>query len=174
MTVVVSIDERVVSRIGRATSLGNEVALQIRRAKVDGRRGDVWLREALEAFCDHLSPAWGAGYHAAEYDAKVMSDGPGVRAVGRDFGRYLPGLFWLNFFGRPYVDLLGQKRLLSTPANRVARLDDGVLVQLSDDPRSWNDPDYAEAERRALAHLGRDYFFSKQHPDRAGIALLWD
>ena len=37
-----------------------------------------------------------------------MSDTPRVEAVGRDFGRFLPGVFWLNFLaaaGKPHRSL---------------------------------------------------------------------
>jgi hypothetical protein len=50
-----------------------------------------------------------------------MSEGPRIEAVGCDFGRFLPGLFWLNFFGRPYRGLIGDAHLRSTPAGRGRR-----------------------------------------------------
>jgi hypothetical protein len=39
-----------------------------------------------------------------------MSESPRAEAVGRDFGRYLPGVFWLNFFGPDYTDRIGPER----------------------------------------------------------------
>ena len=83
----------------------------------------------------------------------------GFAAVGRDFGRFLPGLFTANFFGRPYVELIGRERLLTAPGARA--LGDGVLITAGDDPAEWD-----SAERRARDHallecLGPEHFFSK-------------
>lgn len=137
LTVVIFVDQIVLSPLGLKHNLGNSVSLQVRRAKVEGIAGPEWLRAAFETLCGDLSPAWGAAHHPAEYWSKVMSDEPPVRPVGRDFGRFLPGVFWLNFFGRPYVDLLGEQRLRSAP--NAEPVGDGVLVAVGDDPRQWDD-----------------------------------
>jgi hypothetical protein len=174
LTVVVSIDEWITSPLGRTKSLGNRIALQVRRPKVEGCAGHAWLRETFETLCARLSPAWGHAGHPAEYWDKVMSHEPRIEAVGRDFGRFLPGLFWLNFFGRRYRQFIGDERLRSTPAERVAVVKEGVLVALGSDPRQWNTPDYARAEKQMRDHLGPQLFFSKTEPDRPTVAVSWD
>src|SRR5439155_664930 len=120
-----------------------------------------------ETLCAELSPAWASAGHSAEYWAKVMSDAPRVEALGRDFGRFLPGVFWLNFFGRPYRELLGDDRLRSTPAARVAIVDDGVLVGLAGEGWPGRDSEgSAEPSRQApLARRARARF-----PRQASIA----
>jgi hypothetical protein len=174
LTVVVLIDEWITSPLGSKKYLGNQIALQVRRPKVEGYAGHAWLRETFETLCARLSPAWGSACHPAEYWAKVMSDGPRIEAVGRDFGRFLPGLFWLNFFGRRYRQLIGDERLRSTPAERVAVIKEGMLIALGSDPRRWNTPDYARAEKQVRDHLGPELFFSKTEPDRQTVAPSWD
>jgi hypothetical protein len=154
LIIIISVDERVVSRLGERTALGNHLAFQVRRSKVAGRSGTVWLGEVFEAFCNRLSPVWGEAGHPDEYWAKVMSERPSIAAVGRDFGRFLPGVFWLNFFGRRYRDLFGEDRLRSTPASWVGVVDDGVLVGLGLEPSRWDTPEYAAAEQRVRDHLG--------------------
>jgi hypothetical protein len=174
LVVVVSVDKMVVSPLGAKLQLGNRIALQVRRPKVGRSAGDTWLREAFELLCARLSPAWGSVGHAREYWAKVMSDQPLVEAVGRDFGRFLPGLFWLNFFGRRYCDLIGDDRLRSAPAERVATVDDGVLIVIGGDPAAWDTPEYVVREQRVRTHLGTELFFSKAEPERLTIAPNWD
>ncbi len=174
LTVVVSIDEWITSPLGSRKGLGNQIALQVRRSKVEGCAAHVWLRETFETLCARLAPAWGSACHPAEYSAKVMSDGPRIEAVGRDFGRFLPGLFWLNFFGRRYRRLIGDQRLRSAPGGRVALINDGILIGLGSDPRHWNTPDYARTEMQVREHLGQELFFSKADPDRPTVAPLWD
>ena len=106
-----------------------------------------------------------------EYDAKNIShEGGGTEAVGVDVSRYLPGLYWLNFFGKPYCELIGLERLLDTPAHEVKGVDDGVLVRLSKDSREWEREDYREAERKVLNHIGRQYCFSKEEPNQKTVA----
>jgi hypothetical protein len=63
LVMVVSVDERVVSPLGRATALGNSIALQVRRPKVEGRGGAVWVQEVFKGLCAGLSPAWGSAQH---------------------------------------------------------------------------------------------------------------
>jgi len=174
LVVVVSIDERVLAPVGPTWQLGNSIALQLRRPEVEGRVADHWMHEAFEALCIELSPAWASAGNSAEYWAKVMSDPPRVEAVGRDFGRFLPGVFWLNFFGRRYRALLGDDRLRTTPAARVAILDDGVLVELATDPLRWDTPEYASDEQKVRDHLGPELFFSKAEPDRLTTVPDWD
>ena len=173
LVVVVSIDEMVLSPLGPAKALGNHVALQVRRPGIEGQPGGQWLREAFEALSAELAPAWGYACHPDEYWAKVMSDAPSIRAVGRDFSRSLPGLFWLNFFGRRLRDSVGEDRLLSTPAHRVAAVDAGVAVELAADARSWSTPEYAGREALVREHLGADLFFSKAEPDRRAAMPDW-
>jgi hypothetical protein len=174
LVVIVSLDETVLSRLGARKQLGNRVSLQVRRPRIERLRGDDWLQGTFEAMCSELSPAWAWAGQTAEYWAKVMSDPPRVEAVGRDFGRFLPGLFWLNFFGGRYRELLGDERLRSTPAARVVMVDDGVLVGLASDPLMWDTAGYAADEQRVRDHLGSELFFSKAEPDRWTVAPAWD
>lgn len=174
LVMVVSIDEMVLSPLGAKKKLGNSLVLQVRRPKVEGRTGEVWLREAFETLCCELSPAWGSSHHVAEYWAKVMSDPPRVEAIGRDFGRFLPGLFWLNFLGGPYRELLGDDRLRATPSGYLTALGDGVLVALGNDPLAWDTPEYVSREQQVRDHLGAELFFSRAEPDRPTIVPPWD
>jgi hypothetical protein len=159
LTVVVSVDEWPVSPLGDALQLGNTVTLQLRRARVQGRPARVWAASVFEALAAATAPAWGAVWAREEYDAKVMSDGPGVAAIGRDFGRFLPGLFTVNFFGPPYVDLIGRERLLGAPGARA--VGDGVLIAAGDDPSAWAGEERRRRDDELLDHLGREFFFAK-------------
>ncbi len=171
LTVVVSVDLMVLSRLGPKRHLGNSVALQVRRSKVEGRPAADWLRSTFETLCGSLCPAWGAAGHPDEYWSKVMSDEPPIRSVGRDFGRFLPGVFWLNFFGQPYAELLGRERLESAPAADV--VGDGIVVAVGADPRHWDDPTTAGIEQQLRDHLGPELFFTKGDPDRPGVVPDW-
>lgn len=46
-----------------------------------------------------------------------------------------PELEWMNFFGRPYIDMFGREKLLSAPCHSVKEIGDNVIaLQLSENP----------------------------------------
>ncbi len=161
LVVIVSVDELVLSPMGARKLLGNRIALQVRRPSVAGRPGTEWLAETFETLCARLAPAWGHAEHPAEYWAKVMSESPRVEAIGRDFGRHLPGVFWLNFFGAAYTERIGAERFAALPPGFTTTLATGHLVRLATEPQTWTTPDYAIDERMVRDTLGRKQFFEK-------------
>ena len=173
LTMVISIDEAITSRIGPQTKLGNRITFQVRRASLEGRSGTDWARAACMQLCTELQPAWASACHPREYWDKVMSETPSVQAVGRDFGRYLPGLFWLNGFGPPFARLIGRERLIATPATEVVVCGDVIVVVRGDGPGQWDEPATVAVEDRIIEHLGQDLFFSKAAPDRSGRVPDW-
>jgi hypothetical protein len=161
LVVIVSVDEIVLSTLGTRKLLGNGIAIQVRRPNVAGRPGTQWLAEAFETLCVRLAPAWGHAEHPAEYWAKVMSLSPRIEAIGRDFGRYLPGVFWLNFFGAAYTERIGAERFAALPPEFTTTVATGRLVRLASTPQTWTTPDYAIDERRVRDTLGQRHFFEK-------------
>lgn len=78
--------------------------------------------------------------------------------------KYIPDLYWGTVLGRPYVELFGRERILSSPAAQVEELTDGVFyLQLTDDIRDLETRfDHVEAVRQSIKeHLGRDAFFDE-------------
>ena len=171
LIVVVRVDEYALAPLGKKWIFGNDVALQIRRSKVEGVDAAAWSVDVFRALCDALQPFHGDVHAQDEYDAKNMShEGGGLEAMGADASRYLPGLYWLNFFGKPYCDLMGRERLLSAPAAEAREVGNGILLRLADNPLEWASPEYKAVERRVLDHAGPQYFFSKDDPNRKTVA----
>jgi hypothetical protein len=48
----------------------------------------------------------------------------------------LPGIFWANLLGAPYVGLIGRDRLISTPA-QVLTAGENVLLVVHEEPDDW-------------------------------------
>jgi len=92
------------------------------------------MEEQFVELCRNTSPVWGSVRDDKEYWTKVMTESPVVSAIGRDFGKYLPGLFWMNFLGKPYVNLIEKSRLASTPSLTVQEIDEGLCLKLYEDP----------------------------------------
>ena len=173
LTMVISIDEMVASPMGPRTALGNRVVFQVRRSTIERRPSDGWVHQAFVELCGALAPAWASAQHPGEYWAKVMSERPSIQAIGRDVARYLPGLFWLNGFGRPYADLVGEQTLITTPATDVVEVEGAILIVRGESPYDWSLPATRAIERRIVDHLGADLFFDRSHPDRPGRAPAW-
>lgn len=150
----------------------NELTIEAYRlSTVEGKTVSAWAREAFETIVARLPIRYANVYANEEYDAKNMiDDETGVRAIGANITHATPGLYWLNFFGRPYVDLMGRDRLLSAPAYEVKSVDDGVLIALDSSADGWLSAAYRQREQAVIAHLGKQYFFSRHDPARQTVA----
>jgi len=167
LTVIVRADEYLLAPSAGRWLFGNEIALQIRRSKIESKDSIAWAEEIFEAICAAISPLHGVVHTWDEYDSKNMShEGGGLEAVGVDASKHLSGIYWLNFFGKPYLDLIGSEVLLTAPAVKACKLDEGVMIKLDDDPRHWTSAKYKETEKRVLQHIGEKYFFSKEEPKK--------
>ena len=82
--------------------------------------------------------------------------------VTHDLNKYLPDIYWLTVFGRPYVQLFSRERLLSCPAYCVKELEDGsIVVQLTPELRDITSEEAAfeRVRQEARNHLNNDAFF---------------
>ncbi|WNG57780.1 hypothetical protein F0U59_25730 [Archangium gephyra] len=90
----------------------------------------------------------------------------------RDYSEGLPGLFWRNFLGLPFVRLFGE-RLDSLPPDRARRLgDDLVLVQPYELPSQAGSLEADAQERELIALLGSECFYDherRQKPTRRPV-----
>ncbi len=90
----------------------------------------------------------------------------------RDYSEGLPGLFWRNFFGPPFVRLFGQ-RLESLPPDRVQRLgEELVVIQPYELPTQAGSPEADAHERELIELLGPECFYDherRQKPTRRPV-----
>ncbi|MFW5415222.1 hypothetical protein J0910_00930 [Nocardiopsis sp. CNT-189] len=171
LILVVSVDDHPAKRMRAGeVRLDNSATLTAPARRVAGRPRSEWMRAFFERACAGTDPVWGAVYTRGEYYARVMADGGVHRAVGRDFGRYLPGLFPVNCFGEVYRELIGDRALAEAggvPAGTTR------IVEVASEPDDWDAPAALEARRRALAVLGAEHFFDKAAPEAPGRAPDW-
>jgi len=144
----------------------NSISVHIDRARVGGSARALWaLRLITEVGADPRL-LWGASFLDAEFRAKNLHDGPdGMWALGRDVRVSLPGVFWANVFGDPYVRLMGRGRLASVPARVLAAGQDVVVVG-HDEPEEWAEPAVTARNDQIARHIGVQYFFDRRAPDR--------
>lgn len=102
LTVVILLDDWTFCPIGNSWRAGNQIAIQVRKDRIEGRDSPIWVEECFERCCSTLHPLFAFAGATEEYYAKNMSkQGGGLRAIGIDIAKYLPGLYWLNYFGVP-------------------------------------------------------------------------
>lgn len=170
---ILTLDDYLFAPSGGRWMWGNTLSIQV----LISRQIDAvqLARRFLKRACEDLSPLYGRSHLIDEWDAKNISrEGGGVMAVGLDVSRYLPGIYWMNFFGAPYCGLIGRERLKGTPAPIVEEIDSGVLIGLSLSPLEWRAPEYRLAEEAVLRHVGQEYFFRKDGRNLRTVAPDFD
>ncbi len=171
LAILIHLDEFIFIRVAESWYWGNSVLFRIMRPKGSSPLSH-WAREIFETACRTLSPAYAHAVHVGEYDKKNMCFDSGVEAIGVDWGRCIPGLYWLNYFGKPFSRVFGTSKILDSLKDEAARIGrDGLQVSLGDDPYSWDTEQYKSKERKALEHLGRQYFFDRAHPERKTVLV---
>jgi hypothetical protein len=96
---------------------------------------------------------------------RLVPEGAGLKLTFtvRGYGEGLPGLFWRNFFGPPFVRLFGE-RLASLPEDcRKPLGDELVLVQPYELPTEAGTEHGNARERALIEHLGPECFYDHEH-----------
>lgn len=97
-----------------------------------------------------------------EFDAKNLDrSGGGVRAVGLDISKYLPGFYWGNFFGEFLCEVIGKERLLKVPGCNSRSIGKGVFIYNQLPPDTWSQPGFIANAKAATSHIGQRFFFEK-------------
>jgi len=150
----------------------NDVTIQVNNLDiVEGKPADVWMKDVFEAIVERLDIHYARACDERDFASKnLLEVNGGARAIGVDFEKAIPGLYWLNYFGAGYVDFLGRDRLLTSPAVEVKAVRDGVLLELYRSPADWQSDVAGKCVEAVTAHLGRQFFFSRYEPDRQTIA----
>ena len=74
--------------------------------------------------------------------------------------KYLPDIYWITVFGKPYVELFSRERLLSAPVFRVRELSNGsILMKLFDDFNFCERDAYENRKQSVKKHLFENAFF---------------
>jgi len=161
LILIVWYDDYLASFSGEVLLLGNSITLQICRTKVEKQDAGKWAETCFRQLCS-LGDIWhGFAGTLDEYDSKNMDFSEGMCAIGRDYSRALPGLYWLNYFGGTYLNAMGADNVLNAPAAEVQRIQDGALVKVFDNPRDWDSAGSIDTQKRVVDHLGRQFFFDR-------------
>jgi hypothetical protein len=150
--------------IGSSWLWSNSIGGRISAARVESTDRQEWIRRLTDELTTTTTMLWGAAYLHPEFARSNLDTSAGMRAIGRDVRTSLPGIYWLNIFGPPYVDLVGARRLLDAPADTVERSGDHVVIRAYRDAEDWAVND--ETRHGLSAALGAEHFFDRNHPTR--------
>lgn len=68
--------------------------------------------------------------------------------------KYVPALFWGNYFGEKYVNHFGEERLIKSPHGHVSRVCSGIMITMTNDPMEYNSDECVEARKKLSRYLG--------------------
>lgn len=88
--------------------------------------------------------------------------------IGNNPEHGIPGLYWLNFFGRLYVEYFTEEKL-SAVARHAAVFSlagEGIGLQFGRSPEESLSPDMLEQQRIVVDILGENAFFDIHQPER--------
>jgi hypothetical protein len=123
------------------------------------------------------NPYLAIGYHSDDFERQNVyrnfqcEDGSTelYRVVGIHPERFLPGLYWLNYFG---PELTASIPALIKGACRAVPHGKGTLLKLADDPRQMTTPESIERIEQCKRELGEHRFFVKNpEPEEDGATI---
>ena len=87
----------------------------------------------------------------------------------------LPGIYWANFFGRPYIDFFGREKLLATPCYEVRQINDDLILLLT--AERLTAPDVIGNDvvvNRVKAYLNQNAFAGPNFPEEKCAVPAFD
>ena len=80
----------------------------------------------------------------------------------------LSGIYWANFFGRPYIEFFGREKLLATPCYKVQEINDDLILLLT--AENLNAPEMIDSDKvinQIRAYLNQNAFAGPNFPDES-------
>jgi len=72
----------------------------------------------------------------------------------------IPNIYWVNFFGKPYVEMIGADKLSTAPCHRTEKMSDGgIMLMLTQTPQESISKEGRVKAKEVKEHLGTEYFF---------------
>ncbi|MDY0001870.1 MAG: hypothetical protein RBU30_11290 [Polyangia bacterium] len=102
LIVVVVLDDLIFAPSAGRYLWGNTITFQFCRRDCCDKSAAALSRRIAEDCCREMNVLYAHGHLLDEWEAKNLSRNGGMMAIGADVSRYLPGLYWLNYFGGPY------------------------------------------------------------------------
>jgi hypothetical protein len=145
----------------------NKLAAEFQPELLESSSFDDIAAQFFRRFVLRVPSRYGRVCLKEEFAAKNIEGDEGhVRAIGVTLDLALPGVYWLNYLGDPYVSLIGKDRLLSTPDCVIEEAGGGVILQVACSPLEWISDEYKDRVDRIVHHIGADLFFDRKIQSR--------
>ena len=124
--------------------------------------GNCWL-EFVDALAESVRPWYMFACATDEYDANNMDLSYGMRAIGVDYNKGLPGFYHYNFFSSRLAQQVIRRDALTrlSAFDCVRVLEGGVAVHVGTWPLDWSTEGYRSLRETAFAVVDRDLFFER-------------
>jgi hypothetical protein len=142
----------------------NSVGASVKPTRVEGVSRPDWICSLARELAEDENFLWGAAYLDEEFPASNLDTTRGLRAIGRDVRRYLPGLYWLNFFGAAYTELMDVIAAEAMGVGNWQRIGQTLTLECHGDPEGWRG--FTTQKHQLLNALGADLFFDRRRPER--------
>jgi hypothetical protein len=135
----------------------NDVSLLIRESAIRSKEQVARLLDFSIELCCIIRSDYGFIAHTLQERRQSPIQTPAER---------LPGVYWANFFGRPYIEFFGKKKLLATTAHQVRSINEELILILMGDrpdtPTMINDDDVVNPVKQ---YLNQNAFAGPKFPD---------
>jgi hypothetical protein len=87
----------------------------------------------------------------------------------------LPGIYWANFLGRPYIEFFGREKLLATPCYEVREINDDLILLLT--AESVNASEMIESDElvnQVKEYLNQNAFAGPNFPEEKCAVPVFD
>jgi hypothetical protein len=124
-------------------------------------RAENFLQMSI-AIYDLLCPVYGSIHQTRDAIEMATVQDPryGPTVVPVDLRKGLPDVFWANFFGPEYVELIGKHKLLATPCHELRQLSDGgMLILTTPSPLAPSLEINRVKQKVVRDYLGEDLFY---------------
>jgi hypothetical protein len=138
----------------------NSIDASVTAGRVEGLDRADWVGRLGLFLAQDPDLVWGAAYMQDEFRASNLDASSGLRAIGRDARRHLPGLYWLNYFGEPFTSLMALDSARATGIGTWTELDHAVVFECYGNPEEW--PTVQRKKEQIIDALGSDLFFDRR------------
>lgn len=143
---------------GRRLGTGgmNSIRMEVDAKSFCGEDGPLRLKAMLRELVLWSEAAYGYVYYSEQVHKRIVQMTPLQR---------LAQAYWLNFFGMPYVEMFGGRRVVQAPCYSVEEVDGhGLLLQTT---ARFDAPELTDSDNLLIAleeYLGVDAFAGRGYP----------
>lgn len=89
--------------------------------------------------------------------------------------RRLPGVYWVNFFGKPYIEFFGRDKFVDNSMFQSKEIgSDLFMIKLEEDFKASMKPEFESKIELVKTFLGKNAFATKNFPDKPCIVPVFD